>query len=81
MASLKDEIMARSGPEDALVAVELDFSTSAERTAGNDWMVTRSALPLEQLDYRDVAEQRRLTAQVVSSGPSGVILRDLMHQR
>jgi len=82
MASRKDELMSRSGPEDNLAAFETDFNSSSLRTAGNDWAIARTqAFPESQLDYKDVEEQRRLTAQVVSDGPSGIILRDLMTQR
>lgn len=78
----KDEIMAATGPEDNLVAVRTNVNSSEYRTAGNDWVVgTASVIPVEKLDYKDVDEQRRFTAQVLSQGPSGDILRDLISQR
>ena len=74
--------MSRSGPEDNLVAMETGFNSSTLRTAGNDWVIARtSTLRADQLDYKDVEEQRRFTAQVVSEGAAGTILRDLMTQR
>lgn len=74
--------MARTGPEDNLVAFKTNVNSSEFRTAGSDWVVGAGAVvPPEALHYRDVAEQERLTAQVLSHGPAGDILRDLVAQR
>lgn len=82
MATAKDEIMARAGPEDNLVAVKTNVNSSEFRTAGNDWVVgTADVVPPGSLFYKDVDEQRRFTAQVLSQGPAGDILRDLITQR
>ena len=78
----KDAIMARTGPEDNLVAFKTNVNSSEFRTAGNDWVVAAgAAVPPEALHYRDATEQERLTKQVLSHGPAGDILRDLVAQR
>jgi len=82
MATLKDEIMSRTGPEDNLTSIKTDVNTSAYVTAGPDWAVYRSdRLKADALHYKDEAEADRFLAQAASSGPSGQILRDLMSQR
>lgn len=82
MATDKDEIMARTGPEDNLIAFKTNVNTSEYRTAGNDWVIGRgTTFAPEQLAYKDVDEQTRFTAQVLSHGPAGDILRDLASQR
>lgn len=82
MATEKDEIMSRTGPEDNLVAVRTNVNSSEFRTAGSDWVIGRgTAYPAGALHYKDVDEQQRLTAQVLSHGPAGDILRDLAAQR
>ena len=82
MATLKDAIMARSGPEDNLTAIRTNVNTSDFRTAGPDWAVVMTdKQKLGSLDYSDVAEQQRLSAQVLSTGPAGQILRELISRR
>jgi len=82
MATEKDEIMARSGPEDNLVAVATNVNSSEFRTAGNDWVVSRAShFAPEALHYKDATEQARLTAQLLSKGATGDIMRDLVMQR
>lgn len=82
MATLKDEIMARSGPEDNLVAVKTDVNTSAYHTAGPDWAIIRDRrLAPAELHYKDEAEADRFFAQASTTGPAAQILRDVMTQR
>ena len=82
MATQKDFIMSRSGPEDALVAVRTNVNSSGLRTAGPDWAVlSNEKFQMDSLDYPDIAEQQRLSAQVLSAGPSGQILRELISRR
>jgi hypothetical protein len=82
MATAKDEIMARTGPEDNLVVQRLTSNTSREYTAGPDWVIPRGAvLPRASLDYKDEAEAERLALAVQGTGPEATILEDLARSR
>ena len=82
MATVKDEIMARSGPEDRLFTLPLKANTSPELTAGPDWQVLVDlSVPTSAFHYKDEDEMRRLHAIVGSDGPAGRILRDTATSR
>ena len=74
--------MARTGPEDNLVAVKTTDNSSAYVTAGPDWVILKEQrLKQQDLHYKDEAEADRFFAQAATAGPSAQILRDLMTQR
>lgn len=82
MATPKDEIMARSGPEDRLRAFPSKRNTSPEFTAGPDWGVfVDTALPTAALHYKDEGDMKRLHELLATEGPSGRILRDTATSR
>jgi hypothetical protein len=82
MATAKDEIMAKTGPEDNLVVQRLSTNTSQQYTAGPDWVIARgNVLPRERLDFKDDADAERLALQVQGTGPEATILEDLARSR
>lgn len=82
MATAKDAIMSRSGPEDRFYARPERVNTSAEVTAGPDWGVyVQESIRLGDLYYKDDGEMRRLHATLVSPTPAGEILRDTAKAR
>jgi hypothetical protein len=81
MARVLDEIMASSGPEDGLTATQTNINSSPFYTAGPDWLVYRVPVDPARLHYKDEQESNRFFAQAASSGPSGIILRELMTRR
>jgi hypothetical protein len=64
------DILARLGPEDALVAVKAP-NTSGLATAGADWTIGKGPLDAKALHYTDVAEAQRFAAMVESDGCGG----------
>jgi hypothetical protein len=60
------DILARLGPEDALVAVQQAGSSDGLATSGPDWKIERSKIDASKLFYKDQAEAARLAAIVES---------------
>jgi len=78
------QIMARSGPEDSLRAVQLPTNSSELFTAGNDWAIVRGgagAPSSSELYYKDFAESERLASLVEGRGAAARVLRDLAGAR
>lgn len=76
------QIMARSGPEDALQAVQLPTNSSAQFTAGRDWAIVRSSdVASSNLGYKSVNDTQRYTAMIEGQGPESRVLADLAKSR
>jgi hypothetical protein len=82
MASARDEIMGRTGPEDNLTMQKSSINTSAQSTAGLDWdMVDARAVPLDRLDYKPDGAFHRHWQAVTAPGPQLTLLSDLASSR